>query len=91
MGFKNAIYHWPAFAGDTITKRFIIRSVRTVSSNKYSVFSFYCELKNQRGQVIFTTEKSMIFPVVLPSSNVTFPVAVPPRHLEEHLVSRADR
>jgi acyl dehydratase len=91
VGFKNAIYHWPAFAGDTITKRFIIRSVRTVSSNKYSVFSFYCELKNQRGQVIFTTEKSMIFPVVLPSSNVTFPVAVPPRHLEEHLVSRADR
>jgi len=56
-----------------------------------SIFSFHCELKNQRGQVIFTAEKSMIFPIVLPASNVTFPVAVPPRLLEEHLVSRADR
>ncbi|GAB5037318.1 Hypothetical protein NocV09_07200060 [Nannochloropsis oceanica] len=90
VGFKNGIYHWPAFAGDTITKRFIIRSVRTVSSNKYSVFSFSCELKNQRDQVIFTAEKSMIFPVVLPPSDVAFPVPIPPRHLEEHLVSRAD-
>jgi len=121
-------FHPLSRVGDTITKRFIIRSVRTVSSNKYrwgvgkdgrrqsisaappslphlllssllfvpspaqtSVFSFSCELKNQRDQVIFTAEKSMIFPVVLPPSDVAFPVPIPPRHLEEHLVSRADR
>lgn len=35
VGFQNAIYHWPAFAGDTITKRFIIRSIRASSNNKY--------------------------------------------------------
>lgn len=35
VGFKNAIYHWPAFAGDTITKRFIIKSIRASQNNEY--------------------------------------------------------
>ena len=41
--------------------------------------------------IVFTTEKSMIFPWKLPSSGVDFTVEKPPRQLEDHLVSRADR
>jgi hypothetical protein len=35
VGFTNGVYHWPAFAGDTFSKRFIIRSVRTSSNNRF--------------------------------------------------------
>jgi hypothetical protein len=35
VGFESAIYHWPGFAGDTFTKRFVIKSVRSASNNKF--------------------------------------------------------
>jgi len=41
--------------------------------------------------VVFTTDKSMIFPFKLPSSGVDLDVEKPARALEDHLVSRADR
>ena len=48
-GFSKARYHWPAFAGDTLKKRFVIQSCRNTSDGNYSVVDIYCEMKNQRG------------------------------------------
>ena len=48
MGFKNARYHWPAFAGDTFTKKFIIKSLRNTTDGSRSILDIYCEITNQR-------------------------------------------
>jgi acyl dehydratase len=80
-GFHNAKYHWPAFAGDTFKKKFVIKSVRyaltnlptysltrslthsrSLSDNKHSIFEIDCELTNQRGIVVFSCLKTMLFP-----------------------------
>lgn len=37
VGFDNAIYHFPAFAGDTFTKRFTVKSVRNTSDGHHTV------------------------------------------------------
>ena len=77
-GFANARYHWPAFAGDTFQKKFVIMSVRSTSDGRHSIFRIHCELKNQRDRIVFTCEKTMLFPfqVVAPSA-----VAVDPSNL----------
>lgn len=72
-GFSQARYHWPAFAGDTFTKKFIINSLRNTSDGNQSILDIYCELSNQRGVVVFTCEKTMMFPFKVPSSSVTVP------------------
>jgi hypothetical protein len=41
--------------------------------------------------VVFSSDKTMIFPFVLTPSEVEFPITTSPRHLEDHLVARADR
>jgi len=65
VGYHNAIYHWPAFSGDTFTRTFHIKSRRTTSDGENSIFTFNCVLKNQRGRVVFTTDKTMLFPFKL--------------------------
>jgi len=90
VGFKNAIYHWPVFAGDTMRKKFIVKSVRSSSNNKFSIFTFFCELSNQRDTVVFTADKTMIFPFPVSECETEFPVTPPVKQLEDHLVSRAD-
>lgn len=69
-GFKNAKYHWPAFAGDTFKKKFVIRSLRSTSDRQNSIFEIDCELINQRGVTVFTCEKTMLFPFEVPPSQV---------------------
>jgi hypothetical protein len=70
-GFARARYHWPAFAGDTFKKRFVIMSLRSTSDGRHSIFRIHCELKNQRDKVVFSCEKTMLFPFqVLPPSTV---------------------
>lgn len=69
-GFSNARYLWPAFAGDTFKKRFLIRSLRSTSDGRHSIFTIDCELRNQRGAVVFTCEKTMLFPFKVPPSDV---------------------
>lgn len=70
-GYRNAKYHWPAFAGDTFRKRFTIQSLRTTSDGRRSIFNILCELRNQRDRIVFTTEKTMLFPFKVPGSSVT--------------------
>jgi len=70
-GFKDAIYHWPAFIGDTFKKKFIIKSLR-LTKNQESIFDIECIIHNQRGQKIFTTTKTMLFPYPCPPSEMTY-------------------
>jgi acyl dehydratase len=61
VGFRNAVYHWPAFAGDTFTKKFEVKSVRNTSDGEHSVLTFNCSLINQRGRVCMSADKTMLF------------------------------
>jgi len=91
-GFKNAKYHWPAFAGDTFKKKFVIRSLRSTSDKQHSIFEIDCELYNQRGVVVFTCEKTMLFPFEVPPSEVK--AIRPPNSRNDdflnHLVQQAE-
>lgn len=69
-GLKNAIYLFPGFAGDTFKKRFIIRSLRSTSDGHHSIIKIDCEIRNQRGVVVFTCEKSLLFPFKVPPSDI---------------------
>jgi hypothetical protein len=62
VGFSKARYHWPAFAGDTFTKRFTIKSLRSTSDGNNSIFRIGCDLFNQRDVRLFSVEKAMLFP-----------------------------
>ena len=92
VGFKKATYHWPAFPGDTFTRSFVIKSRRSTSDGQNSLFTFACSLKNQRGKVVFTCDKTMLFPFPL-EENTNFeyvsPEAAQPHSLRDHLISRA--
>lgn len=91
MGYTNAVYHWPAFAGDTFTKRFIIRSLRS-TSKKNSIVKMHCQLINQRDVIVFTVEKTILFPFEVPPSEVVLPIPVVPKQNQfiNHLVKQAD-
>lgn len=69
-GFSRARYHWPAFAGDTFKKKFVIQGLRNTSDGNFSVIDIHCEITNQRGVKVFTCEKSMMFPFAVPASSV---------------------
>ena len=105
LGYRNAVYHWPAFARDTFTRSFVLKERRQINkeplSNEASlsnspacveidptvqndlkgpikdslgdhdtdmdsapwIYTFDCVLRNQRGKVVFTAEKIMLFNV----------------------------
>lgn len=89
-GFKNAKYLWPAFAGDTLKKKFIIRSLRSTSDGQNSIFTIDCEVTNQRGIVVFTCEKTMLFPFIVPPSEVVVDTSTPNMAFLEHLIEQAE-
>jgi len=62
VGLEKAIYHWPAFAGDTFNKSFKVKSIRNTSDGNHSVINFACELINQRKRLCMSVYKSMMFP-----------------------------
>ena len=37
VGFGKCVYHWPVFAGDTVTKKFTVERVRNTSDGNHSV------------------------------------------------------
>jgi len=71
VGFSEAHYHWPAFAGDTMKKAFIIQSLRTTSDRRHSLCTIKCKLTNQRGVTVFSCLKTMLFPFVVPPSSIS--------------------
>lgn len=56
-GFGVGVYHWPAFAGDTFRKRFVIMSLRPTSDGQNSILKVACEIHNQRDMKLFSCEK----------------------------------
>jgi hypothetical protein len=91
-GFKNAHYHWPAFAGDTFQKKFIIRSLRSTSDGHNSIFTIDCELQNQRNVTVFSCEKTMLFPFKVPPSDVVLEKSDSTKSQEflNHIVRQAE-
>ena len=92
-GYANGRYLWPVFAGDTIKKKFMILSLRPTSDGRHSIFRIHCELKNQRGIVVFTCEKTMLFPfqVVRPSEvEMKEPQSEKKNDFLDHLIQKAD-
>lgn len=61
LGYSNATYHWPAFPKDTITREFTLINRRDTADGKNCIFTFDCTLKNQRGKLLFSTNKTMMF------------------------------
>ena len=57
IGFGAGVYHWPAFAGDTFRKRFVIKSLRPTSDGQNSILKVGCEIHNQRDMKLFSCEK----------------------------------
>jgi len=92
LGFERAVYHWPGFTGDTFKKRLRIYSIRPTSDHNHSVFTFFCELINQRNVTCFTCLKSMMFPFSVAASDFKGNIsdAIFQQPLKEHLISRAD-
>jgi len=100
VALNNAVYHWPAFAGDTFTKTFEVRSVRNTSSGDRSIVNFTCNLKNQRGKVCMTANKQMLFPFRVgenghvSSSHAETKESIPrssmDQDLKNHILSKAD-
>lgn len=105
LGYRNAVYHWPAFARDTFTRSFVLKERRQINKEPQTheaslsdspacverdptvpnalqgpikdslgdrstnmdiapwIYTFDCVLRNQRGKVVFTAEKLMLFNV----------------------------
>lgn len=74
IGFGYGVYHWPAFAGDTFRKRFVLRSLRPTSNGRETIAKIACEIRNQRDVNLFTCEKQMLFPFRVASSDYVVPV-----------------
>lgn len=73
-GYSDASYTWPAFAKDTFKRRFQLKSTRDTSEGlKLTVFT--CQLINQRGRVVFSTDKTMLF--LNPESAKNEPIRLP--------------
>lgn len=92
-GFKNAKYLFPGFAGDTFKKRFIIRSLRSTSDGRNSIIKIDCEIRNQRGVVVFVCEKTMLFPFKVPPSDVVVTPAEEdrPESFLNHLIQQTEK
>ncbi|GMH74930.1 hypothetical protein TrLO_g2017 [Triparma laevis f. longispina] len=92
VGFNNAYYHWPGFAGDTFTKKFQVKNIRNTSDGAHSVITFKCELINQRGRVCMSADKTMMFEFAsLAPSNVSLPDEEMDTHrFKNHLLSKAE-
>ena len=92
-GLKNGTYLFPGYAGDTFKKRYIIRSLRSTSDGHHSIIKIDCEIRNQRGVVIFVCEKSLLFPFKVPPSEV---VVTPsdedrPELFLNHMIQQTDK
>jgi hypothetical protein len=92
VGYKNAKYHWPAFAGDTVKKMFTIKSLRSTSDNRNSLFTIECCLSNQKNMPIFTCDMTTIFPFAVPPSDVEIASNLPDEsnNLLSHLINQAE-
>uniref|UniRef100_A0A7S2UZD2 MaoC-like domain-containing protein n=1 Tax=Fibrocapsa japonica TaxID=94617 RepID=A0A7S2UZD2_9STRA len=90
VAWNKSRYHWPGFAGDTFRKNVRVLSLRHTSDQKNTLFTFLCKLENQRGQLVFSSEKTLMFPFLVPPSDVVFERRPQDRSLQDHFVQRAE-
>jgi len=92
-GLKNANYLFPGFAGDTFKKKYIIRSLKNTSDGHHSIITIDCEIRNQRGVVIFACEKSLLFPFKVPSSDIVVKPSEEdrPELFLNHMIQQTDK
>lgn len=92
VGFGQVIYHWPAFAGDTFTKSFQVKSIRNTSDGNHSLIHFTCELINHRGRVCMSADKRLLFEFPLSESDVSPPIDPSTRSqlFRDHMLSKAN-
>ncbi len=57
LGFDNAVYIRPAYAGETFKQMFTIKHLRQTSDGDSTIMTVGCELVNQKGQLVFSVDK----------------------------------
>jgi hypothetical protein len=88
IGFENATYIRPTYSGDTLKQHFTIKHLQNTSNGKNVIVTVLCELTNQRGQLIFSVDKLMLFPDVrAPDYNVSAKPSRAPEKPRSHLLS----
>lgn len=61
VGFENAVYLKPVYAGDTLTKSFVIKNLRPTQDAKHSIIVVECQLYNQNDEMVFSADKLLLF------------------------------
>ena len=95
LGFAHATYVRPAYPGDTLKQHFTIKHLKNTSNGESTIVTVGCELTNQRGQLIFSVDKSMLFPGVKQPPNKLSPPpkgapSKPRSHLLSHILYNCD-
>ena len=94
LAYDNCVYVRPGLAGDTFRQTFTIKHLRMTSDRRNTILTVGCELHNQRQQLLFTCDKTMLYPMVTHpyklSPAAKSPPPVPRSHLLEHLLFNAD-
>ena len=100
VSFSHARYHLPVYVGDTLVKNYRVREVVDLPRSDAtdgapaSKATFLCELTNQRGEVVFSADKGMIFPAgIVGAAARAPPGALParaPDALRDTIVRRAE-
>lgn len=93
VGFGNVSYLWPIFAGDTLRRVFTVNKIRNTSDGQHSIFSFSCDLINQRDRLCMRADKRLLFQFPVPESNFTSTTVesepVDTHLFRDHLLSKA--
>lgn len=69
LGFRNAVYHWPAFAGDTFRKNMRILALKPSNDGTSTIVNIESKLMNQFNMNVFTCETRLKFPFAVPARN----------------------
>lgn len=64
IGFENAVYLQPVFAGDTLRSYFFIEKIRPTSNGHYSMIDSVHVLINQHDEQAFRFTKRTLFPYI---------------------------
>ena len=94
LAYDHAVYVTPAFPGDTFKQTFTIKHIRQTSDGRNTILTVGCELHNQRNQLIFTVDKTMLYPMITHPYKLSPPSRNPPSpprsHLLAHLLYNAE-
>jgi acyl dehydratase len=79
LGFKNAVYFRPAYAGDTFTKTFYIRDLRTTRDGSDTIVTIHCDLTNaETHDTVFSLDKVMMYPHAISNARPAKEASVQP-------------